>query len=56
MKWIRAWLLKADVQEERILRYLAAIGAVEQVSDDEYAANHVTENLAEDVTEAGITH
>ncbi|KAF3763272.1 hypothetical protein M406DRAFT_48948 [Cryphonectria parasitica EP155] len=40
----------------RFLRYLAAIGAVEEVASDQYAANHLTRNLAERVTEAGVSH
>ncbi|KAF2683182.1 S-adenosyl-L-methionine-dependent methyltransferase [Lentithecium fluviatile CBS 122367] len=40
----------------RLLKYLAAIGAVEEVSSDSYAANHLTKNLSEKVTEAGVSH
>ncbi|KAI0421901.1 S-adenosyl-L-methionine-dependent methyltransferase [Xylaria grammica] len=40
----------------RVLRYLAAIGAVEEVSFDKYTANHLTKNLSEKVAEAGISH
>ncbi|KAF4633291.1 hypothetical protein G7Y89_g4833 [Cudoniella acicularis] len=36
----------------RILRYLAAIHAAEEVSKDHYSASNVTRNLAEKVTEA----
>lgn len=40
----------------RILRYLAAIDAVDQVSAKEYAANNVTRNLTEKVAVAGLHH
>jgi hypothetical protein len=40
----------------RILRYLAAIGAIHEVSKNQYSANHITNNLAEKVTEVGICH
>ncbi|KAJ8062109.1 hypothetical protein OCU04_008670 [Sclerotinia nivalis] len=40
----------------RILRYLSTINAVDEVSQEQYSANHVTKNLAEKVTEAGINH
>ncbi|KAI1360610.1 S-adenosyl-L-methionine-dependent methyltransferase [Xylaria arbuscula] len=40
----------------RILRYLVAIGAIEEISHDQFTANHVTRNLAENVTEAGVSH
>ena len=40
----------------RILRYLAAIDAVNQVSANEYAANNVTRNLTEKVVVAGLHH
>lgn len=38
------------------MRYLASFGAVEETARDEFAANHVTKNLAQPVTEAGISH
>ncbi|KAF2789979.1 S-adenosyl-L-methionine-dependent methyltransferase [Melanomma pulvis-pyrius CBS 109.77] len=40
----------------RLLRYLAAIGAVKQVSGNQFAASHVTKNLTERVAEAGVNH
>ncbi|KAF2651751.1 S-adenosyl-L-methionine-dependent methyltransferase [Lophiostoma macrostomum CBS 122681] len=40
----------------RILRCLAAIGAIDQVGDADYAANHITRNLTENVAAAGINH
>ncbi|KAI1779311.1 S-adenosyl-L-methionine-dependent methyltransferase [Hypoxylon cercidicola] len=40
----------------RLLRYLATIGTIENDSVDQYAANHLTENLAQEVTEAGVSH
>ncbi|GAP90025.2 putative O-methyl transferase B [Rosellinia necatrix] len=40
----------------RILRYLAAIGAVDERASGQFAANHVTRNLAEKVTECGVRH
>ncbi|KAF4449246.1 O-methyl transferase B [Fusarium albosuccineum] len=40
----------------RCLSYLASIGAIKQVTKDEYAANRVTENLAEKVAAATICH
>jgi hypothetical protein len=41
---------------DRILRYLATIGAVDEISQGQYAANNITQNLAEKVTEAGLSH
>ena len=41
---------------DRILRYLAAIDAVAEVSANQYAANNVTRNLTESVVEAGLGH
>lgn len=35
---------------------MAAIGAVEEIASDQYGPNKLTQNLAEDVTEAGIQH
>ncbi|KAF3059332.1 Demethylsterigmatocystin 6-O-methyltransferase [Daldinia childiae] len=40
----------------RLLRYLAAIEAVEERSRGEYTANQTTRNLTEKVVEAGISH
>ncbi|KAI1412110.1 S-adenosyl-L-methionine-dependent methyltransferase [Hypoxylon sp. FL1857] len=40
----------------RILKYLAAIGTIDEVASDRYAANHLTNNLSEKVAEAGICH
>ncbi|GAW10673.1 hypothetical protein ANO14919_000070 [Xylariales sp. No.14919] len=41
---------------ERYLRYIASIGAVREVGPGLYGANNVTRNLAQKVTEAGISH
>jgi hypothetical protein len=38
------------------MRYLAAIGAVTEVSAGQYAANNVTKNLTEKAVEAGLSH
>ncbi|KAI0428314.1 S-adenosyl-L-methionine-dependent methyltransferase [Xylaria sp. FL1042] len=40
----------------RILKYLAAIGVIDETHHDQYAANHLTKNLSKKVTEAGISH
>lgn len=40
----------------RILRYMTAIGAIEQIASGQYGPNHLTQNLAEKVTEAGVQH
>ncbi|EQL00303.1 O-methyl transferase B [Ophiocordyceps sinensis CO18] len=40
----------------RVLRYLGAIGSVDQDGSNQYAANLVTRNLAQKVTEAGVSH
>ncbi|KAI0549853.1 S-adenosyl-L-methionine-dependent methyltransferase [Xylaria curta] len=40
----------------RILKYLAAIGTIDEITSDGYAANHITNNLSEKVVEAGICH
>ncbi|KAF2653889.1 O-methyl transferase B [Lophiostoma macrostomum CBS 122681] len=40
----------------RILRYLAAIGAVGETSANQYSANNVTRNLTEKLVEAGLSH
>ena len=40
----------------RLLKYLAAIGALEQVSESQFTASHVTKNLTEKVAEAGVNH
>ncbi|KAG8170109.1 hypothetical protein KVR01_000854 [Diaporthe batatas] len=44
------------VLTNRVLRYLAAIGAVTEVSKGSFVANHTTKNLTEKLTEAGISH
>ncbi|KAI1778089.1 S-adenosyl-L-methionine-dependent methyltransferase [Hypoxylon cercidicola] len=41
---------------ERYLRYIASIGAVKETGIGCYEANNVTKNLAQPVTEAGISH
>ncbi|KUJ18479.1 O-methyl transferase B [Mollisia scopiformis] len=47
----------ADIQLlNRVLRYLSAIDALDEVSKNSYRANHITQNLAQKVTEAGIRH
>ncbi|KAK3360905.1 S-adenosyl-L-methionine-dependent methyltransferase [Lasiosphaeria ovina] len=40
----------------RLLRYLASIGAVDEDSKRQYAANALTKNLADKVAEPGIRH
>ncbi|KAI1407314.1 S-adenosyl-L-methionine-dependent methyltransferase [Hypoxylon sp. FL1857] len=40
----------------RFMRYLACIGAVDQVSRNQFAANHTTRNLSQKVLESGISH
>ena len=40
----------------RSLIYLASIGVIKETGEDTYAANNVTRNLAEKMTEAGICH
>ncbi|GAP84748.1 putative O-methyl transferase B [Rosellinia necatrix] len=40
----------------RLLKYLAAIGVVQEIECDQYAANHLTRNLSTKVAEAGISH
>ncbi|KAG6355033.1 hypothetical protein INS49_004114 [Diaporthe citri] len=40
----------------RILRYLASVGLVDEVSKDVFAANHATRTLSEEVSEAGLKH
>ncbi|KAJ8124616.1 hypothetical protein O1611_g9024 [Lasiodiplodia mahajangana] len=40
----------------RILKYLAAIGAIDEIASDRYGANHITNNLSEKVAEVGIRH
>lgn len=41
---------------DRILRYLAAIGAVDEAAKSQYIANNVTKNLSEKLAEAGVSH
>jgi hypothetical protein len=38
------------------MRYLASFGAVKEIAKDEFTACHLTKNLAQPVTEAGISH
>lgn len=38
------------------MSYMASIGAVKEVAKDTFEANQVTKNLAEKVTEAGVSH
>lgn len=38
------------------MRYLAAIGVVDEIGDKGFVANHITRNLAEDVSQSGISH
>lgn len=40
----------------RLLSYLSSVNVIKQVSSTRYAANQVTRNLAEKVSEAGISH
>lgn len=48
--------IEAKLGTDRILRYLAATGAVTETSADHYTANNVTANLTEKVIEAGLGH
>lgn len=41
---------------DRVLRYLAAIGAVDEAAKSQYVANNVTKNLTEKLAEAGVSH
>lgn len=41
---------------ERMLRYLAANDAVDEVSEDQYIANNITKNLSDELTDASIRH
>jgi UDP-glucose 4-epimerase len=45
-----------ETGEVRIMRYLAAIGAVSEVSAGQYAANNITRNLTNKAVEAGLSH
>lgn len=38
------------------MRYIAGLGGVDEVSKDMYSANHITNNLADDLTSPGISH
>lgn len=38
------------------MRYLAAIGSIDEVSEGRFSANNVTENLSKDVVVAGMFH
>lgn len=38
------------------MRYIAGLGAVDEISKDVYSANHITNNLADDLTLPGISH
>ncbi|KFA45947.1 hypothetical protein S40293_07288 [Stachybotrys chartarum IBT 40293] len=40
----------------RFLSYLASVGAIKETAKDQFTANNVTKNLAEDVTVAGVSH
>ncbi|KAK8024997.1 S-adenosyl-L-methionine-dependent methyltransferase [Apiospora arundinis] len=40
----------------RILRFLASMGAVDEVEKGQYTANHVTRNLTKGVVKAGLSH
>lgn len=40
----------------RLLRYLASVGMVDQVSKDTFKANHVSRTMTAKVSEAGIRH
>lgn len=39
---------------DRLLRYLAAVEAVTEISASHYTANNVTRNLTDKSTEAGV--
>jgi hypothetical protein len=38
------------------MRYLASFGAIKETARDEFTASHLAKNLAQPVTEAGISH
>lgn len=38
------------------MRYIAGLGGIDEVSKDVYCANHITNNLANDLTSPGISH
>lgn len=40
----------------RLLRYLASVGVIDEVSNGCYTGNSVSRNLSEKVAEAGISH
>lgn len=40
----------------RFLSYLASVGIIKEVEKDSFVANNVTKNLAQKVSEAGISH
>ncbi|KAI1179307.1 S-adenosyl-L-methionine-dependent methyltransferase [Nemania sp. FL0916] len=40
----------------RLMRYLARVGAVDQVSQNQFAANHTTRNLSHKSSESGLAH
>lgn len=40
----------------RLMRYLAAIGAVSEIGKGRYTGNNTTRNLTEAVVEAGLSH
>jgi hypothetical protein len=40
----------------RLLKYLAAISAIKQVSGNEFSANQITKNLTNKAAEPGILH
>lgn len=42
--------------EGRILRYLASVGMIEEVGEDEWAATNITKTLSVPGLKAGIYH
>ncbi|KAL1864313.1 hypothetical protein Daus18300_007736 [Diaporthe australafricana] len=40
----------------RLMRYIAGLGGVDEVVKDVYLANHITNNLADDLSFPGISH
>lgn len=49
-------LLSSQFCKDRIARYLAAHGMVEQVDDTSYKANNITKTLSVEGFQAGMNH
>ena len=55
---MNGYILTCRVYEflERIVRFLASIGAIHEVDTNKFTAKHVTKNLSESLAEAGLSH